>query len=88
MWIIILALVVGLLVGYFNLLPSLLKNGTTYLVSGGLFLLLFIMGVQLGANPEVVDSLAKLGFKAVMLATGAIIGSLIMVIIINSSWEG
>lgn len=76
MWLIIVFLVVGFTLGRFDLLPFNLEQITDPLVFGGLFLLIFSMGLQVGANPEVISKLDQLGLKAIMLAAGAIAGSL------------
>ncbi len=87
MWIIIVSLVIGFGLGYFNLLPAKMKELTNYLVFGGLFLLIFSMGLQVGANPEVINKLDHLGLQAIMLAAGTIIGSLVFILIFEYYWR-
>ena len=87
MWIIMISLLIGLGLGYFDFLPAKLNKITDYLVFGGLFLLIFNMGIQIGANPEVIKNLGQLGLEAVMLAAGAVTGSLVTMLTMEYYWE-
>lgn len=46
-----------------------------------LIVLLFSMGITLGANPELIASLPSLGLKAFLLSIGAILGSVLLVVL-------
>ena len=44
-----------------------------------IFLLLFLMGVSIGSNTSVIQRLTSLGWQAVLLSTGGILGSILLV---------
>jgi uncharacterized membrane protein YbjE (DUF340 family) len=73
------ALVVGVLTGAAGLLPATLLTWLSRLTTVGLSLLLFTMGAQIGANPQVLASLQTLGLQAAALAVSTVIGSLLVV---------
>ncbi|GAB6137109.1 LysO family transporter [Halanaerobaculum tunisiense] len=81
MEVIILALGAGLLIGYFELLPQAVLKLTDQLVLGGLFLLLFTMGLQIGADQQIVTNLNHLGLQAFILASGAVVGSILVILL-------
>lgn len=43
-----------------------------------IWLLLFILGLEVGGNRQIVSGLAKIGIEAVIITLGAVAGSLIM----------
>ena len=84
MYLIIISLILGLCIGCFQLLPTKIINLAHYLILGGLFILLFIMGFEIGINDKILNNLNLLGLKAILLASSSIIGSLIMVFLFSS----
>lgn len=84
MVLIICSLLVGIGIGYFSLLPAKIMDLAHYLILGGLFVLLFIMGFEIGNNDKILANLNQLGLEAILLAGGSIIGSVIMILIFNS----
>lgn len=54
------------------------KTGVTRLLIPVVYLLLFVMGVTVGANPNVMENLSTLGFEALVITIGALGGSLIL----------
>lgn len=48
-----------------------------HLSMGAIYLLLFLLGLSVGANPAIIASLAGLGWVALVLTTGAMIGSVV-----------
>lgn len=81
MWLIIGFLALGILIGYKGLLSENLNRFNNYLTMGGLFLLLFTMGVKMGINQQIISNLNSLGLKAIILALGSVLGSVILVFI-------
>jgi uncharacterized membrane protein YbjE (DUF340 family) len=64
----------GLLIGY------LLRNQPFVshigkLISSAIFILLFLLGVSVGANKEVIRGFTTIGVDALALAIGAVLGS-------------
>ncbi|ADL12274.1 LysO family transporter [Acetohalobium arabaticum] len=83
MALIILSLLLGLLIGYFEILPNKLSSLTDELITIGLVLLLFSMGAEMGLNDKIISNLDKLGFQALALAVGSIAGSLSLIKLIE-----
>lgn len=83
MWLIIAALVVGIAAGYFHLLPSGISRWTARFTTGGVVLLLFLMGGQMGSDEVIIAGLGQMGVEAVFYALAAISGSIIAVKILE-----
>lgn len=49
------------------------------IISAGLFILLAAMGAQLGANEKVLSNLDRMGLQALLLASLAVLGSVLAV---------
>lgn len=73
------ALVLGFVVARLNLLPRFWQAGMAKVGSLALVLLLFSMGIALGADPGLMSSLPNLGMKALVLSLGSIFGSVALV---------
>jgi uncharacterized membrane protein YbjE (DUF340 family) len=75
MWQIILALLAGLLLG-----KAVSRFGKERLAGkftlAGVMLLLFIMGAQIGSNPDVLRELPRIGAQAILMATLCVLGGL------------
>jgi hypothetical protein len=56
------------------------KKAVSLAMTGMVFLLIFLMGVKTGINQEVMAGLGIFGVKALLLALGAIAGSLLFVV--------
>jgi uncharacterized membrane protein YbjE (DUF340 family) len=77
MWIILILLLTGTLVGYafsrrrgFNVVTD---KATMYII----YLLLFFMGLSVGTKPEVMKNLTGIGLDALLIAIFAISGSIL-----------
>ncbi len=82
MWMIVIPLILGLVSAYFwPKLVSKLPIDSLILIS--LVLLLTVMGARLGADPEVMGQLGTLGLTAILLACLTVLGSVIVLVIIN-----
>lgn len=72
--IITLVFIVGLLAAYFNILPeSLLDNNLSTYV---LYLLMFVVGISIGGDKEVLSVLRKTNWKIILIPLTVVIGSL------------
>ena len=75
-------LTLGIILGYFvRKKPQLLAAGNK-LVSISIYMLLFLLGVALGTNSEVLAQLPKLGGYAFILAVLSIVGSITLAAIL------
>ncbi len=72
---IILAVAVGIGVGYFAL-PSDVLPYTDYVLDIGLCLLLFFVGIDIGKNKDVINKIKKIGFRVLLIPVMIIIGSI------------
>ena len=75
MFIVIGCMLAGIIVGYFfrqRKLRSIHK-----IILALIWLLLFLLGLEVGANETVVSQFVKLGFEAFLLAVGGTFGSII-----------
>jgi len=43
-----------------------------------IYLLLFMLGISVGTNKEVIDNLGKIGYEAVAIAIASISGSVLL----------
>ncbi len=79
MWSIIIFLIVGIIVGNKLKLTDRGKaiNGKFQLA--GLLLLLFSMGISIGANSDVIANLSTIGIKAFLFAVLTTLGSIVLV---------
>ncbi|SHF08441.1 LysO family transporter [Desulforamulus putei] len=75
---VLIAVALGILVGHFNLLPHNRKI-TERFTTLCLFVMLLAMGAQLGANEKLLADLGSLGWQALVLAFGSIVGSVLLV---------
>ena len=73
---ILLAVGLGIGVGYF-LLPSFLFSKTDIIIDIGLCLLLFFVGIDLGKQKDVFSNIKKMGFRILLVPLMIIIGSIL-----------
>ncbi len=78
MWKVIAIMAVGMLVGFLMRKSTRAKVWTDKLTSGVIFLLLFVMGVAIGADKTIMSSLHTLGIQALVITLGAIAGSILL----------
>lgn len=83
MWPIFAALFVGVIMGYYQVLPGGLLKFTGNLTTVGIILLLFAMGGRIGSDRELLAGLGQMGLQAVLFAAAAIGGSIVAVKILE-----
>lgn len=69
-------MVLGIIVGYFIRNRRLLVKINDKLIMWAIYLLLFILGLSIGANEVIMKNLPTLGLKALALTLGGVIGSI------------
>lgn len=79
MWLIVVTLCIGFIIGYFNIIPSKLNKVVANFTTTSLILLLISMGIKIGIDHTVISNLGKLGLAASLLAVTSVIGSIICV---------
>lgn len=75
---VIVFLTLGIVLGYFVRKKPRFLSASNRLVSMSIYALLFLLGVALGTNNDVLAQLPRLGGYAFILATLSIIGSVIL----------
>ena len=83
MWSIILFLTVGISIGFFFNLSEKSKKMNSNLQLLGLVLLLFSMGISIGANDNIVNSIGKIGFQSFLFAFFSIASTLAVGFVIS-----
>jgi hypothetical protein len=59
------------------------KKSVSLAITGLVFVLIFLMGLKTGLNRSVMDNLGNYGVSALLLALGAIAGSLAFVVVFD-----
>ncbi|SES71861.1 Membrane protein of unknown function [Natronincola peptidivorans] len=72
-------LLLGAYIGYKNLLNDFLSKNIGDIQNYALFLLLFIMGINIGVDDNVIKYFGVIGYQSVVLAVFSIIFSILMV---------
>ena len=81
MWTILGVLIVGIALG-FILREKLSESFLSKLLLISIYLLLFLLGVEIGNNPRILKNLSSLGWQAIAFTFATVIGSLLCIIII------
>jgi len=68
----------GIVLGYFLRNKTRLIKINDKLITWAIYLLLFILGVGIGANEIIMKSLPTLGLKALAITIGGVVGSIIL----------
>lgn len=61
-------------VGYFSGVP--LKDISNYVITIGLFILLFSVGIDIGSNKEILKSIKNNGFRLFIIPAGTVVGTI------------
>jgi len=78
MFIVFLMMLLGIGVGI-GLRPVPIVKETGRLVTLFIFFLLFLLGLAVGQDERIISNLGSLGLQAVLITTGAILGSVVLV---------
>ena len=68
----------GMLLGFLLKTKQRIVTANEKLITYAIYLLLFLMGVSIGSNELIMNSLSSLGTLALLLSTGAVAGSILM----------
>lgn len=69
------ALLLGLVVGTIKSIPQRVISLRHILITGGILLLLFSMGVSIGTNPQITKNLKAIGLRALLFSVLTAFGS-------------
>lgn len=67
----------GIFLGFLLRAKQRIVSANETLITYAIYLLLFMMGVSIGSNEQIMNSLSTLGIVALIVSMGAIIGSIL-----------
>lgn len=67
----------GMLLGFLLKAKQRIVSVNEKLITYAIYLLLFMMGVSIGSNDQIMNSLSSLGVLALILSIGAVAGSIL-----------
>jgi len=67
----------GMLLGFLVKAKQRVVSANEKLITYAIYLLLFMMGVSIGSNDQIINSLSSLGFLALIISFGAVAGSIL-----------
>ena len=76
--IVILLFAAGIIVGRFIRNNRFARRGIDRLVTFAVYLLLFLLGISVGINDKIINDFSRIGYTAVLLTLGAVLGSLFL----------
>jgi len=71
-------LTAGIFIGWLLRQKSALEKWVNYGILGFIFLLLFVLGLEVGSNEKIVSGLGKLGWIAALISFSAIFFSVLL----------
>ncbi len=89
MWMVIVALLAGFLMGHFNVLSEKIRGYVSNVITFCLIMLLLLIGAKIGLDREMIHHLSTLGIQSFLLAFSTIVFSLISLYILVKilGWE-
>lgn len=73
MFTVITLMIAGMLLGYLARKKSLAK--INHLITLLIWLLLFLLGIEVGGNPQIIHAMHTIGLEALLIAVGGTLGS-------------
>ncbi|MDD4364150.1 MAG: LysO family transporter [Synergistales bacterium] len=73
-----LCLAIGIVAGYRNWLPPYLTSRSSWGLTAAVYLLLFLIGCELGSYRSVLEQMSGLGVQAAALCLGGLLGSALL----------
>lgn len=80
MFIVIAFMIFGGIIGY--ILRKKELNNIPKIITVLILLLLFLLGIEVGGNPEIISGLATLGKEALIITISAVLGSALMALLL------
>lgn len=68
-------MVLGILIGVIFRKKSKIIKTAEYLSNWAIYILLFLLGISVGLNDEIILNFEKIGFQAALIAIASIVGS-------------
>lgn len=86
MFTVLLIMAFGIALGYIFRKQKRLVKLADKLTMWAIFLLLFLLGIAIGANDVIVKNLPVLGLKALIIALGGVLGSVLLAWVAYRIW--
>lgn len=83
---VILFLAAGVAVGCFVRSKSAALTAASSAAMWSLYLLIFLLGISVGANDTVIRGLGRLGWQAFILCAGGIVGSILVSCVVSRAF--
>ncbi len=77
-YIVIALFALGILVGRLFREKDTTRKNVDRAVTWSVYLLLFLLGISVGINNDIINNFSRIGYKALWLTLGAVFGSLIL----------
>jgi uncharacterized membrane protein YbjE (DUF340 family) len=78
LWLIFLPLSAGVVIGYLDFWPDILRRVEEPLSHFSLLLLLTLMGSKIGSDPEILRNIGNIGLQSLLIAGASIAGSVLL----------
>ncbi len=75
---ILIVLSTGILIGFLIVKRPKLHQLNNNLLSWAIYLLLFLLGISVGTNKEMIQNMGKIGYEAIAIAIASIAGSVFL----------
>lgn len=79
LWLILFFLLIGFSIGYLKLFSKRFYKFNDVITKVGLVLILLTMGAKIGIDDRILGRFGEIGFQAILLALGSIVGSVVLV---------
>ncbi|MCU4157484.1 LysO family transporter [Carboxylicivirga sp. A043] len=77
-YIVIALFAVGIGIGWLMRDKEKARKGVDSAVTWSVYLLLFLLGISVGINDEIINNFSRIGYKAFWLTFGAVVGSVLL----------
>jgi len=78
---VVLIMMAGIVLGYFLRTRKRLATINDKFITYAIYLLLLLLGISIGSNKTIVANLPVLGVKALIVTTGAMVGSILLALL-------
>lgn len=68
----------GILIGWFLHKKEKILKITSELTNWAIYLLLFLLGLSVGTNEEILNNFDKIGYQSIMITVFAVLGSVLV----------
>ncbi len=84
MWYIYISLCLGILIGVTNILPEKIVKHNDKFIIISILLLLFVMGLSIGLNKEIIRDFGLIGVTGIIYAVMCVLFSILVVYLLTS----